>query len=105
MHARIWDKIKINKNDRYHFFQLIPTEADLLGEGLPELAIDFKRYFTIPTDELYWKIDSGDAQRRTCLDHPYLEHLAQRFNSFLSRIALPQDYESMPALAAKVVAE
>ncbi len=96
MHARIWDQIKINKNDRYHFFQLIPTEADLLGEGLPELAIDFKRYFTIPTDELYWQINSGAAQRRTCLDHPYLEHLGQRFTSFLSRIALPQDYESMP---------
>lgn len=95
MHARIWDQIKINKNDRYHFFQLIPTEADLLGEGLPELAIDFKRYFTIPTDELYWQINSGNAQRRTCLEHPYLEHLVQRFTSFLSRIALPQDYESM----------
>ncbi len=96
MLSHIWNQIKINKNDRYQFFQLIPPEADLLGEGLPELAIDFKRYFTIPTDELYWQIKSGNAQRRTFLDSPYLEHLSQRFSSFLSRIALPQDYESMP---------
>jgi hypothetical protein len=96
MHERIWHQIEINKNDRYHFFQRIPTEEDSLGEGLPELAIDFKRYFTIPTDELYWQINAGDAQRRTCLESPYMEHLSQRFTSFLSRVALPQDYESMP---------
>ncbi len=95
INAGIWKQIPINKNERYHFFQLIPAEADLLGEGLPELAIDFKRYFTIPTDELYYQIIDGDAQRRTCLDNPYLEHFSHRFTSFLSRVALPQDYESM----------
>ncbi len=96
INSTIWSQIKINKNERYHFFQLIPAEADLMGEGLPELTIDFKRYFTIPTGELYHYIIGGDAHRRTCLDNPYLEHISHRFASFLSRVALPQDYESMP---------
>lgn len=96
INSSIWSQIKINKSERYHFFQLIPAEADLLGQGLPELAIDFKRYFTIPSDELYHHIIDGNAQRRTCLNNPYLEHISHRFTSFLSRVALPQDYESMP---------
>ena len=95
MNTRIFKQIVINKNERYHFFQSIHEGDDLLGEGLPELTIDFKRYFTIPTDELYWQISHSDARRRTCLRNPYLEHLSQRFTSFLSRVALPQDYESM----------
>ena len=97
MDSRILQQISINKNERYHFFQQIPADADLLGKGLPELALDFKKYLAIPTDELYWQITSGDAERRTCLCSPYLEHLSHRFTSFLSRVALPEDYESMTA--------
>ena len=100
INSTIWSQIKINKNERYQFFQLIPAEADLLGEGLPELTIDFKRYFTIPTDELYHYIIDGDAQRRTCLDNPYLEHISHRFASFLSRVALPSSLFTPPMPAA-----
>lgn len=96
MNSTIWSHIKVNKNERYHFFEAIPPEADQLNEGLPELAIDFKRYFTVSTDELNWQISSGGAQRRTRLVSPYLEHLSHRFSSFLSRVALPEDYKSMP---------
>ena len=71
----IWKRIRQNKDDRYQFIEKVFSEDDLLGEGLPELGIDFKRYFTIPTDEIYFRI-KADAKRRCRLVSPYLEHLS-----------------------------
>lgn len=62
--------------------------------GLPELGIDFKKIFTIPTDEIYQRIALGQVKRRAVLVSPYLEHLSSRFAYFLSRIALPQEHLS-----------
>ncbi|HEY8505607.1 MAG TPA: hypothetical protein VIL46_13565, partial [Gemmataceae bacterium] len=93
---KLWDRIKISKDERYHFLQKVDPSSDLLNEGLPELAIDFKRYFTIPTDEVYRRIEVGEAKRRCVLVSPYLEHLSSRFAYFLSRVALPEDHFSEP---------
>jgi hypothetical protein len=65
-----------------------------LNEGLSELAIDFKKYFTLPIEELYRRIEIGEAQRRCVLVSPYMEHVCNRFSYFLSRIALPFDHAS-----------
>lgn len=92
--TRIWDRIKINKDERYHFLQKIPAERDLHGEGLPELGVDFKHYFTIPTDEVYRRIELGPTRRRAVLCTPYLEHLSSRFAYFMSRVGLPTDHVS-----------
>jgi hypothetical protein len=91
---RILDRIRINKDERYQFLQTAAAHEDALREGLPELGIDFKRYFTIPTDEVYRRIELGEAQRRCILSSPYLEHFSSRFAYFLSRIALPSDHAS-----------
>lgn len=93
--SEIWKQVRINKNERYHFLELVPTESDASGEGLPELALDFKRYFTIPTEEVYYRLEIGEAKRRCRLISPYLEHLTSRFNYFQSRIALPEDHTSV----------
>lgn len=95
MNSTLWNAVKRNNNDRYHFISNTPAEFDSNGNGLPELTIDFKRYFTVPTDELYHMVESGICNRRTWLDHPYLEHLSHRFSNYLSRIALPLDYQSI----------
>lgn len=95
LNAKAWAVVKKNKNERYHFFSIIQPEHDLHDEGLPELAIDFKRYFTIPTAELYWQAESGECKRHTWLSCSYLEHLGHRFGNFISRVALPHDYESL----------
>lgn len=94
INPKFWDRIKINKDERYHFLQKIEAADDALKEGLPELAIDFKRYFTLPTEEIYRRIEIGEAKRRCVLVSPYLEHLSSRFAYFLSRVALPIDYIS-----------
>ncbi len=90
----IWDGIKKNSNRRYQFMAVIPSSADLRSEGLPELVIDFKRYFTVPTDELYAQLADSECQKRTSLRAPYPQHLSHRFTSYLGRVGLPSDYQS-----------
>lgn len=95
INSTLWSRIKINKDERYHFIEAFPLSNDLQAEGGPELAIDFKRYFTIPTEEVYAQISAGLAKRRTMLVTPYAQHLSQRFTSFLARVALPREFESV----------
>ena len=82
-----------NKLERFHFLQKVEREKDAMGEGLPELGIDFKRYFSIPTDEVYKRF-TLEAKRRCYMKSPYLEHLSNRFSHFQQRIALPEDHRS-----------
>ena len=91
-----WERLKIetNKNERFHFLQKVERADDRGGTGLPELAIDFKRYFSLPTDELYRRLELGETQRRCVLVSPYLEHLSTRFAGYLCRVALPADHAS-----------
>ena len=83
-----------NNDYRFHFIQAIPEEFDTLGRGLPELAMEFKRYFSLPTGEVYHRIKLDHTQRRCGLKSPYLEHFCDRFHYFNNRIALPEQYES-----------
>ena len=91
----IWKSVKQNKNERYQFLQLVPPELDREGTGLPELIVDFRRFFALPTDEVYLRISLGEAKRRCRLVSPYLEHFGSRFSFFCQRVALPRDHESI----------
>ncbi len=91
----IWKRIRQNQDERYQFLQAIPPENDAQGLGLPELGLDFKRYFTIPTEEVYRQVVVS-AKRRTRLLSPYAEHLGSRFFQFQSRVALPTEHFSAP---------
>jgi hypothetical protein len=92
----IWKRVRQNKDERYQFLQKVDPVCDALQQGLPELAIDFKRYFTIPTDEVYKRVEINEAKRRCVLVGPYLEHLSSRFAYFIGRVALPEDHFSEP---------
>jgi hypothetical protein len=94
--SRTWAKAKQNKDERYHFLEKVEKAQDVLRIGLPELGVDFKRYFTIPADEVYLRIQIGEAQRRCRLTSPYLEHFTSRFYYFQSRVALPEEHYSEP---------
>jgi hypothetical protein len=93
LNSKLWERVKINKDERYHFFQKVIADDDAIGEGLSELGLDFKRYFTLPTEEVYARIEF-DAKRRCCLLSPYLEHFSTRFAYYQFRVALPQDHLS-----------
>ena len=90
--SRDWKRlIAPNRNERFQYLQRIAASEDLQSEGLPALAIDFRLYFTIPTDELYYRLNK-EIRRRARLNSPYIEHLAQRFFKFQGRVALPNDH-------------
>lgn len=92
--SEIWRRIQQNNDERYHFLERVAPELDAEGLGLEEMGIDFKRFFAIPTDEVYHRLKVGQARRRCCLASPYLEHFCRRFANHLSRIALPVPHVS-----------
>lgn len=93
--SNIWQRVRQNKDERYHFLETINSSEDATREGLPELGIDFKRYFTLPTEEVYKRLERS-AQRRCRLTSPYLEHLSTRFCYYQFRVALPLEHQSLP---------
>jgi len=86
-----WKPLKQNKNERFQFLHQVKPAEDLKGDGLSELAIDFRQYFTVRTEEVYRRIGQGTI-KRCRLSTPYVEHLADRFSYYLARVALPQDH-------------
>lgn len=53
---------------------------------IPELVIDFKHYYTIPTEEMY---EAYKENYLASVEPLYREDLSQRFANYLSRIGLP----------------
>lgn len=89
-----WKRICQNLESRFHFLERAEPQQDAAAEGLQEFVIDFKRYFTLPPEEVYRQLNRGDAKKRSVLHSPYLEHLAHRFHAFQSRVALDEDHSS-----------
>lgn len=77
-----WKRIKQNNSYRYHY---LPEQAEY---QVPELALDFKHYITVPRDEAYRE----DFKQKFLvgLDDLFREHLSSRFAHYLSRIGLPE---------------
>jgi hypothetical protein len=111
LNGKEWKRFRQNQDPRRHYLRDVPGADDVIGEGLPELAIDFRQYFSLPTDLAYFAVES--AQRRCRLEQPYAEHLNNRFSWHMSRVALPRDHhlpltdeapptEQAPALQAGV---
>lgn len=90
----IFKRIKRHSEERYHMLLAVAPELDLLQKGLPELIIDFRRCFTMKSDDVYRQcaLDMTDGARRRCrLDMPYREHLQSRAAYYFQRVALPDD--------------
>ena len=77
-----WKRVKQNSSYRYHF---LPEFEDV---QLPELAIDFKQYFTIPRAVAYRS--QIRTKVLTSLGDLFREHLSGRFAHYLSRVGLPE---------------
>jgi hypothetical protein len=99
----IWRRITGNQDERYHYLAPIPMADDLLGEGTPALIADFKRIFTLPTDELYRRLEF-EIRRRGVPANPYLQHFSSRFAYYCLRVALPAVEVDVPALRLPEVA-
>jgi hypothetical protein len=89
--GQIWKRIKQNKDERYQYLRELLPETDALSIGLPALGLDFKKYFTLATPDVYAQINLT-AKRRAFLAARYMEHLSTRFFYFQSRVALDEDH-------------
>ena len=93
--SHFWKRVKQNKDERYALLRSVPDRLDAQGSGLPSLGLDFKRYFTLPTDVVYEQV-TRTARRRSALTATYAAHLSVRFFAFQCRLALPVDHHWSP---------
>jgi hypothetical protein len=96
MDSKTWKRVKFNKDERYQYLSAVPSLADRLGQGLPQLTLDFKRYFALPAEQVYWDVQRR-SKRRCYLVTPYAEHVSTRFFNYQCRIALPIDHHRLDA--------
>lgn len=93
LNSTIWAIVKKNDHQRYHVLQTCPTESDAAEQGIPDLLIDFRRFFVAPYSQIIAQITNGSASRRACLRPPYRDHLQFRAVNYLGRIALDPPHE------------
>jgi hypothetical protein len=86
--GNVWGRVVGNQDERYHHLDGAPV-AESPGFYLHPLFIDFKKATSMPTDELYDGVLSGDIERVALLPAYYIHDLIHRFYGFLSRVALP----------------
>lgn len=103
INTKTWDIVSSNRDERYHFLQAVEKENDAWAEGLPELCVEFRRYFAIPTDEVYSRLEISEFQRRCKLMVPYRDHFGLRFAFYQCRVALPEQFFSLPGGAVSPV--
>lgn len=96
MNSTLWPRVSQNLDDRLHFLEEVPPEADAFGSGLGEHVVHFKRVFTVDLEALYRFVRETPHARRCRLRTPYAEHLAHRFAFYWSRVALPRPHDSRP---------
>ena len=89
VNADLFRRVKKNQAQRFHFFQPVAREQDALGIGIPALIVDFKGYFTMPTDEVYKRLELSESRRRCFLNPPFRDEFSARCFDYQSRIALP----------------
>jgi hypothetical protein len=90
--SREWRKIKENLTPRFQFLNSVAADQDALAAGLSALAVDFRLYFSIRTDEVYERLKLRLTKKRCRLQTPYAEHLAHRFHAYQSRIPLAKEH-------------
>ncbi len=87
-----WDLVRSNRWEGFHLLSGFQAECDTLGEQIPDILIDFKRYFMLPTEEIYRQCKSTvepKATRRCYLGDLWREQMQQRAMSFMQRVGTP----------------
>jgi hypothetical protein len=96
INTKDWKKLRQQENKRYHH---IKADADM---NVPELAIDFKHYYTISRDYFYNNIMNESYFISMTILHR--EALSQRFCNFLARIGIPEDRQETKLLTDSLCA-
>lgn len=91
VNAGVLKRMSGNRDERYHRLPpgVVSRPEDEIK--LPELFIDFKKTFALPTKLVYDGIGNGEITRVAVIPAVYVHHLSQRFHSFHSRVGLPDE--------------
>jgi hypothetical protein len=89
----VWRRVIRNNDERYHALQASSADFDREKQGIPDLIVDFKRFFTISVVELTRQCEpTGAARRRCILKEPYKEHFQSRAAFYIQRVGLPRPH-------------
>lgn len=80
-------RIQKNQEERLHYVQGAAVESS--HGSLPDLYLDFKKAFSLPTQSVYDGIDAKGIYRVAVLAGDYRYDLMHRFFGFLSRVGIP----------------
>ena len=93
----LWARVNKNQDVRYH---KVPKGkiADQEGFGNPELFLDFRRMFSIPSDFLYKSLQSSGVERRGVIPSPWVDSLIDRLFHFQGRVCVPDPEDPRQAI-------
>jgi len=84
----IWRRIRANQDERYHHLSAATVGESSLN--LPDLYIDYKKIYGLPTANLYMGIGALSIARLAVMPPIYLHDFIHRFFAFQSRVAVPE---------------
>ncbi|WP_428488288.1 hypothetical protein [Rhodopila sp.] len=90
----VWKAVIQNNHERYHYLEEIPSRSDQSATGIPDLIVDFRRFFTLSPQEIYRQIEMASMKRRCMLLPPYKEHLQTRAAFYFQRVTLPSPHQT-----------
>jgi hypothetical protein len=84
-----WKRVAELRDERYH--RVPADDIRYYGHQFvhPELYLDFKRVFSVPTDYLYAQLSQGTVGSCGGIPEPWINHLVQRCYQFQSRVCVP----------------
>jgi hypothetical protein len=90
LNSNLWERIRSNQDERYHRFTSSKIGDEMNGD-MPELYVDFKRVFSLPTEFVYELISNSYTVRSALLSYPHLMDIIHRLFSYAGRVAIPDD--------------
>ena len=81
-------KVQQNQNERYHKLEAALIDGDE-SKPVEELFFDFRRFFAIPSPDIYDQLAAKTLKRIACVPAYYLHDISQRFFSYQARVAIP----------------
>ena len=85
----IWKRVRKNQDERYHKLPEAPYRDGASFGNIPDLYMDFKKTFALPTEQLCQAIASNGVRRIALVPHTYIHDLMHRFYGFLARVGVP----------------
>ena len=95
--SEFWKRVKNNQDVRYHRIPAAPLKNEPTASN-PDLFLDFKRLFSIPTEFLYKSLELDGIERRGFIPSPWVNSLIDRLFHFQARVCVPDPDDPRQAI-------